>query len=77
MGRRKSQDLYGGFLDGEDEDEDDDGEIRVPMDSINLETHFACGAYFALAGSPRTVPRSELYAIVILVFLQNLGRSWR
>jgi len=45
LGRRKSQDLYGGFLDGEDEDEGDDGEIRVPMDSLNLETHFTCGAY--------------------------------
>ena len=46
MGRRNSQDLYGGFLDDEEDGEvEDDGEIRVPMNSLNLETYFVCGAY--------------------------------
>ena len=46
MGRRNSQDLYGGFLDDEEDGEvEDDGEVRVPMNSLNLETYFVCGAY--------------------------------
>jgi len=46
LGRRNSQDLYGGFLDDEEDGEvEDDGEVRVPMNSLNLETYFVCGAY--------------------------------
>ena len=66
MGRRNSQDLYGGFLDYDEEDGEveDDGEVRVPMNSLNLETYFICGAYKVdkVTGSVKgTVAQGEIF----------------
>ena len=46
------------------------GIAHVTNDEANL--HFIFGAFFGLVGKPQTVPRSELFAIVVLCrFLQH------